>query len=89
MFTNIKPPQHIPLIHTNADRHCLLQSLTVTQEVISPKTHTPANYQPINAKNVLLQIPGHYVVMLSRHMSYPPLHVKLLKEGVLSFLKVV
>ncbi len=55
--------------------HCHILS----SEVLSPKTHTPANYQPIHVKNVLLHIPGHYAVMFERHMSHPPLHVRLLR----------
>lgn len=79
MFTNIKPPQHIPRIHTHTGvivSSKASQSHAVSQEV--PKyMHTPANYEPVYIQNVLLQILGHYVVMYEKHTSHPPLHVKL------------
>lgn len=72
MFTNMKPPQHIPCIHTQTIIIVFAKaslSHSVSQEVLSPK-HKPVNYQP-HVKNAVLQIPAHYVVMYERCMSYP------------------
>ena len=88
MFTNIKPPQRIPRIHTTLIVFLKASlSHTVCQEVRTPKTHTPANYQSVHAKNALSHIPAHYVVMYEWHMSHLLLHVKLLEEGMQSLLK--
>lgn len=90
MYTGVKPLQHIPQIHTHTVVIIFPKaslSHTVSQEVLSPKTYTPTNYQPVHVKNVLIQIPGHYVVMFERHTSHPAIHTKLLREGMWSLLK--
>lgn len=73
MFTNIKPPQHIPYIHTQTTVIVFSkapQLHTESQEVCSPKTLTPANYL-----SVCIQCSFYrsWVIMLSYMKSAIPI----------------
>ena len=84
MYTNTKrPPASPQLTCLSLSFPKLLCHTLYVKNLIheATGTHTSAYDQPVNVKNVLLQIPGpHCVVISERSMWHVLLHVKLLEQ---------